>query len=260
VSTTQIEILSPDLIATAASNPPASAWVGGSFTVADAVLNQGNGLAGVSTTRYWLSADPVKGAGDRMLNGTRAVPALAVNQSSGGSAVVSIPSGTPLGIYYVLACADDVSQVIEANNNNNCISSATRVTVTGSDLIISAGTDPPASANVGSSFIVGNTVMNQGGVPAGAPSTTRYFLGLNPYRSGGDWVLTGVRVSPVLASGAGDTFSMNVTLPATMAAGSYYLLACADDNKVVTETNENNNCWTSSTRVDVTRIVIGIPK
>jgi subtilase family serine protease len=260
VSTTQMQIVSPDLIATAVSNPPANTWGGGSFAVADAVLNQGSGAAGASTTRYWLSADTVKGGADRMLNGTRAVPALAVNQSSGGSTVVTVANGTPLGTYYVLACADDVSQVIEANNNNNCIASATRVTVTGSDLVVSAGTNPPASVNVGQSFVVSNTVTNQGAVPTGTTSTTRYFLGLNPYRTGGDWLLTGSRVSPALGPGAADAFSVTVTLPTTMTAGSYYLLACADESRTVAETNESNNCWASSARVDVTRIVIPVPK
>jgi hypothetical protein len=35
-----------------------------------------------------------------------------------------------LGSYFLLACADDVFQVIEANESNNCRASAGRVTVT----------------------------------------------------------------------------------------------------------------------------------
>ena len=43
-------------------------------------------------------------------------------------------------------------------------------------------------------------------------------------------------------------------MPTAASAGNYYLLACADDTKVVTETDETNNC-----KAAAGRIVIGQP-
>ena len=37
--------------------------------------------------------------------------------------------------------------------------------------------------------------------------------------------------------------------PTTTAAGSYFLLACADDTKQVIETSETNNCKASAAKV-----------
>jgi subtilase family serine protease len=259
-SSTQVQVVSPDMVVTAVSNPPASVGVGGSFVMSDTVLNQGNGSAGVSATRYWLSADQVKGAGDRLLNGVRSVPALAVNASSSGAATVSVASGTALGTYFVVACADDQSQVVEANNNNNCASSASQIVVTGSDLINASGSNPPASATPGTSFVFSHDVMNQGAVAANATSVSRFYLGLKPVHDPADTLLTGTRSVAALAPGAHDVATVTVAIPRSIAEGSYYLFACADDLRTVTETNESNNCWRSASTVAVSGIVIGIPK
>ena len=43
-----------------------------------------------------------------------------------------------------------------------------------------------------------------------------------------------------------------MTIPAGTPAGTYRLLACADDRQVVAESNETNNCRASTTTVKVT--------
>jgi hypothetical protein len=102
---------------------------GGTFTVTDTVQNQGGLTAPASTTRYYLSADAQRGAGDILLTGSRAVAGLAPGASSPGAPVtVTIPSATPASAYYVLACADDTKVVTEASEGN-CRASATAVTV-----------------------------------------------------------------------------------------------------------------------------------
>jgi hypothetical protein len=45
--------------------------------VTDTVQNQGGAAAGASTTRYYLSLDATKDGSDKLLTGTRSVPALA---------------------------------------------------------------------------------------------------------------------------------------------------------------------------------------
>ncbi len=118
-----------DMVETAVSNPPSNVAPRSTFQVTDTVTNQGNDSAGASTTRYYLSTDDTKDSTDKRLTGTRAVPVLAPGANSSGTVTVTIPS-IALGTYYLLACADDQKNVVESNEKNNCIASATTVQVT----------------------------------------------------------------------------------------------------------------------------------
>jgi subtilase family serine protease len=54
-----------------------------------------------------------------------------------------------------------------------------------------------------------------------------------------------------LAPGASSSASITVTVPSSTPLGTYDLLACADDQKVVAETNEANNCRAAAMQVSV---------
>ena len=54
---------------------------------------------------------------------------LGAGVPSTGSAVATVPAGTAAGTYFVLACADDTAQVVEANEVNNCRAAAGTVTI-----------------------------------------------------------------------------------------------------------------------------------
>ncbi len=119
----------PDLIENWVDNPPASAAAGSSIEVSDQAGNPGNAAAGASTTRYYLSLDTIKDAGDPRLGGWRSVPALAVGTVAGGTITATIPVATVPGAYYLIACADDLGVVAESNETNNCLASVTKITV-----------------------------------------------------------------------------------------------------------------------------------
>lgn len=111
----------PDLTTTAAGFAGVgNVLPGGSFTASDTAKNAGKKDAGASTTRYYLSPDGSHSPDDALLSGQRSVPSLAKNASSSGSATVGVPAATEPGSYYLLACADDLSQVTEQNESNNC--------------------------------------------------------------------------------------------------------------------------------------------
>ena len=112
----------------------------------DTVRNAGPAASGPSTTRYYLSLDAVKSAGDTRLTGSRGVPALAAGASHSGTVTVTIPAATALSTYFLLACADDLGAVAESNEGNNCIASAAAtVTVTRPDLVENTVSAPPAT-------------------------------------------------------------------------------------------------------------------
>jgi hypothetical protein len=58
------------------------------------------------------------------------VPSLGINETNDGILTVTIPNGTGSGSYYLLACADDTNAVQESDENNNCIASVSKVSVT----------------------------------------------------------------------------------------------------------------------------------
>ena len=129
-STGTVQVARPDLLETDLSAPPATIARGASFAVTDIVLNQSAVAAGASTTRFYLSADQIKDGNDRLLTGTRAVPALAAGATSSGTVSVTVPSNMVLGTYYLIACADNTTTVTESDETNNCRASATTVQVT----------------------------------------------------------------------------------------------------------------------------------
>jgi subtilase family serine protease len=86
----------------------------------------------------------------------------------------------------------------------------------------------------GTPIVVSESTRNDG-APVG-PSTTSYYLNTNT----GDVFLGNRTVGP-LASGAQETGSITVVIPAWVPAGTYYLMATADGPNAIVEANETNN-------------------
>jgi subtilase family serine protease len=129
-SASPLVIQGPDLVTTAVSNPPATASAFASFSVTDTVQNQGTQASRRTTrTRYYLSTDAQRSGNDVQLWGNRAVGGLGAGASSTGTATVHIPFRMAPGTYFLLACADASATLKELDEANNCLASATTVTV-----------------------------------------------------------------------------------------------------------------------------------
>ena len=244
----------PNLVTTAVSNPPATVAQGGNFNVTDTVENQGVAGAGASTERYYLSPDAVKGAGDVLLTGSRSVPALGVGASSSGTVSVTVPAATALGNYFLIACADDTGVVTESAEGDNCKASASMVQVQAGaapDLVVTALSNPPPSAQRGTAFSVTDTTRNQGAGATLVNTRTRFYLSLDMTKGSGDKRLKGAHVVPPLAPGASHTKTRNETIPLGTNPGTYFLIACADDRTAVVESDEGNNCRVATTQITV---------
>jgi serine protease AprX len=249
-----VTVAKADLVeAGATMNPPAPIKAPGStFSVNDTVRNQGLVASAPSTTRYYLSLDPIKGVGDILLLGSRAIPALSAGAVHSGTVTLTVPPTTPLATYFFLTCADDVTKVAESDEANNCLASpAAAVTVTRPDLVETAVSSPPATKQRGTPFPITDTVQNAGAVPS-AGSVTRYYLSLDAVKSAGDLMLTGGRTVPGLAPGGSHSGTVTMTIPSNTPLNTYFVLACADGPSALVETDETNNCKASSTTVTVT--------
>lgn len=118
------------------------------------------------------------------------------------------------------------------------------------DLITTFVSNPPASFKRGNKFDVTDTVRNQGSAKAGG-TKTRYYLSLDG--SGLDKRLAGERRVPGLNPGVTSTGTERVEIRPDTVPGTYFLIACADDDDKVKESNETNNCTAAVGTVQVTR-------
>jgi subtilase family serine protease len=119
----------------------------------------------------------------------------------------------------------------------------------GPDLVVSAF-NPPSTMVTGVSVNVNSTVMNQGG-GAGGGSTVKFYLSTNISVDASD-VVVGSRTVGPLNPGQSDTGAAAILIPPGTAAGSYWLIAVADDGNAVTETVETNN-----TRAAIVSVKVG---
>jgi hypothetical protein len=100
---------------------------------------------------------------------------------------------------------------------------------------------------------VSATTFNSGNGQAAA-SVTRYWLSTDPSISQSDILVgTAGHAVPVLAANATSTGpQLNLRFPSTVATRTYYLGACSDDDLVIIETDESDNCLAAATTVLVT--------
>jgi hypothetical protein len=87
---------------------------------------------------------------------------------------------------------------------------------------------------------------------AAASLTARAHSTTTPRTSVTDLRLTGTAAVPALGAGTRRTVAATFTIPAGTAAGTYALLACADDLGRVAEAAEAGNCVATAARVVVT--------
>ena len=167
-------------------------------------------------TLFYLSANALLDANDTLLNGSRAVAAIAGAVSS-GSTTITIPSGSASGTF--LCESDGGETIAETQKNNKGQACHHR-----SDLMVSTMlvTSRPARLLV----LVTATVTNQGGGDAG-PSTTKFYLSLD-FRSTRTMSCLPEAGKFLRSWRAHRNRLTQVTLPPGIAPGTYYVFGKAD--------------------------------
>jgi subtilase family serine protease len=223
-----------DLTVTALT-APASAGPGDSITVNETTTNAGGGDAPVSSTAFYLSVNTALDAADTLL-GSRPVPELEALAASAAAVPLTVPPGTAVGNYYVIAKADWSGQVNETSETNNTrVSAALKV---GPDLTVLTLVGP-AAGGAGEPLTVTETVKNLGGGATGVTQSA-FFLSANGVLDAAD-VELGRRPLPALLAGATDVLAVPLTLPPGTAPGNYYIISSVDPDLVVAEVLETNN-------------------
>jgi Tol biopolymer transport system component len=112
-----VTVAYPDLVISSAYAPN-SAKRGTAMSITDTTKNRLPGLAGASTTSFYLSTNTAVSGAVATL-GSRAVPALAEGAQSTATSSVTIPASTTPGTYYIIWMADSGNIVPEADESNN---------------------------------------------------------------------------------------------------------------------------------------------
>jgi subtilase family serine protease len=230
----------------AVSDPPASGSAGYAFSISDTTKNFGLATETTSDTDYYLSKNAKKDAGDTFLS-DRGLVGLAKHEANSGGLNLHVPDPIASGSYYVIACADANNAIAELNENNNCRASAAKIAISKPDYRITSLSNPPATGNPGTTFAIFDTNFNAGGSTS-TTTYTNYYLSTDATKDGGDTILGG-RGLFGLDNGASNSGGLNAHVPADMASGTYFALACADETSALAETNENNNRKKSATKI-----------
>jgi Ca2+-binding RTX toxin-like protein len=157
---------------------------------------------------------------------------------------VTLPANLAAGTYYIGGIADynnQVAETTEGYNKGNTVA----ITVGGGgttakpDLTESVSVVGSTTVAAGAGMTISSTVSNLGS-GASPASTAGIYLSTDATITTSDTLLSTV-ASPQLAAGSVDTKNLSVTLPANLAAGTYYIGGIADYNNQVNETTGYNN-------------------
>ena len=117
----------PDLGMVSVTAMTDEAPAGGKLSIRDKVGNAGKATARASQVGYYLSIDATWSSNDIYL-GSRKVSALKAGKARAGSASLTVPRA--IGLFRVIACADDKKRVKESQESNNCRAMARDIRIT----------------------------------------------------------------------------------------------------------------------------------
>ncbi|NQE53246.1 hypothetical protein C5S29_06600 [ANME-1 cluster archaeon GoMg3.2] len=209
--------LKPDLVVIEMSEEPVR--VDGQVIVHFVIQNDGDARAGESYATLYIDDMSVE------IQNVE-VPELGLNgRFIGKFAAVDCTVGTPIN---VRVCADDTHVVEESDETNNCETEYYTLDIPTPDLIVIEMSEEPV--RVDQQVIVHFVIQNIGDGEAGASTACLEING----------VMIGTASVPVLQPGTsyGSEFAAQDCPPLT----TITVTVCADNDDVVDESNENNNC------------------
>ena len=134
-------------------------------------------------------------------------------------------------------------------NDLTCTATFTLTQTNLPDLIVTAVTSPTTGV-AGGSINISMTVKNQGG-QAAATFWTTFYLSTDSIITTSD-IYTGYGCPFTLAAGESSSCGGSITIPANVAAGTYYFGAYADSKGEIAESNETNNGLAATNTITIT--------
>lgn len=235
-----------DLTVSTPALTPSTTSAGEDVSVEATITNGGTADSGSFTAGIYLSTNATWDSRDTRLT-SWSEASLAPGATSDVSRTVTIPSATSSGTWYVLVVADTAEVVSEPDEGDN--TGVARLTLPDIDLWVYYVSVYPSSGEAGSSTSLSGTVYNYEGDPSGS-YTMAYYLSANRLWDTSDTLITS-KTMPSISGYGSDSFSQSVTIPTGTAAGTWYLLAVADPDDFIPESDETNNLEADSFTVVV---------
>jgi hypothetical protein len=231
---------------------PTDAFTGMPFSLSWMDTNSGNVTAtGPWVDNVYLSPTPqFQLAGSHLLGSFQYSSNLPAGQAVAWNQTVVInPVGVTNGQYYIVVVADANGAVpLESNPNNPLgISSSLTLHVAPSPDLVVSGVQALGPLISGQKLNVTYRVLNQGSVPASGGWIDRVYLSTNATVAGAIASLASQEYQ-TLATNAGYARTNSLTLPA-IHSGTYYLIAVANANNKLYESNTANNALTATVPV-----------
>lgn len=233
----------PDLVIEAVSTPTQRVLPGGSVQVLSTVRNEGDLSSTTFQVGIYLSTDAEITPEDRLI-GQRTVFSLGVGFGSAQSFPYTVPTDVPVGFYRLGAIADSGQVIAELNEDNNSRVASGQIEVyipppPAPDLTVISISVDVTTSSPGGSLTIDDVVRNAGELGSAA-TRVAFYLSSDAEVDTSDTLL-GVRTVAALAAGAESSGSTTISLPASLASGSWTLAAIVDDLDAVTESAEDNN-------------------
>jgi CARDB len=258
-----------DLAVSYATQPPASLLPGAKNKVVLVVQNNGNVLAsGKEVFNLLASADAVFDQGDTSFFSQSSSIKIAARKSAKVTLTFATPSNVADGNYFILA--DAASGIADSNTANNVAASASAVAIHQAFVDLSAQVlTQPAAITVGGAKPQNEKmtirVTNVGNVAGSGPVGVSVFASDAGAVGGASQLLfTLPAKSQKIAAGKSITLTVNGKFAATVAAGTYDLVAVLSDAAFngganVSDANVVNNVGFSGGAVVITNATVPSP-
>ena len=218
---------------------------GGTLTVTFDIKNQGTTSAAATTTRLRLNQSSTTTSTSDTSLGDVSTPSIAGGGvASGLNKLVTIPSGTPAGTYYIWVVADNGGVLTQSNYANDYAHSlGFTVTVTAAlpDILPQNISLSSSTVTAGGTLTVTFDIHNQGTGNAAATTTRLRLNQSSTTTSAGDTSLGDVSTPSISAGGTASSLNKLVTIPPGTPAGTYYIWVVADNGSVLTQSSYAND-------------------
>ncbi|MCY2955084.1 MAG: hypothetical protein NTU53_24415 [Planctomycetota bacterium] len=250
----------PDLTVTAAAGPAQADW-GQSVNFTWTVSNVGEGSASLGwTDRVYLSNSNTLDGSAVYVGSLAHSEALGAGAQYDAAASFVIPVSVGVGQKYILIQTDFGGTQGESNENNNVIVAAGQMTVRAPDLTVLTAT-APAAAVLGETISVSWTVKNVGPGSATRDWYDQVFISSDQTLDAGDVVVLSESISSQLPVAADGTYTITreFVIPATVGAGSRYVLFAVDALSNQSESDETNNVRSAAITISAPNLVVSSP-
>src|SRR5437773_767014 len=221
----------PDMIISSFS-AASTVDAGADITVTDTTRNKGTAQAGETTNYIYFAADATLDPGDKLL-GSRSVGVLETGSASSDSTTVKIPETAAQPDLIVSALSAPTTAAAGATIT------VTETTEHQSPHLIVVADGEKALLELNETNNTSTQPITVNGSQAAA-STTRVYFSLDATLDGNDTQIFEHAVT-ALDAGSSQPVSFAFQIPPTTASGIHYLIAVADADSIVPESNETNN-------------------